>query len=105
MFGREQAGPTPSSIDVQPQTFTMGDGGQSVNVIVCTTNGGGSRRHNTQRAHAFLPGEGDFLLQSVGPHATVFIALDLDDVLVTNADHIGRHEYGVVSLCRNEDHS
>ena len=104
MFGREQAGPTPSGIDVQPQAFTVSDGGQGVDVVVCTTNGGGSRRHDTQGTHAFLPGEGDFLLQSIGPHTTVLIALDLDDVLMTNADDIGRHEHGVVGLCGNENH-
>ena len=89
---------------MEPQPFTVSDGGEGIDVIVGTANGGGRRCNDAQRAHAFTASKGDFLFQPIRTHATVFVTLNFDDVLVANADDVGSHKNGIVRFCRDKNH-
>ena len=89
---------------MEPQTFPMGDVGQRVDVVVCTANGCCCGGDDAQRPHALFSRQCDLFFKTVWAHATVNIALDLDDVLVANADDVGGHEHRVMGLCRHEDY-
>ena len=84
---------------MKPEVLTMSDGCKRLQIIVGASDCGGCGGDNAQRIEAFLTSKGNLLLEAVGHHSAVVIALNFDDVLVANADDICRHEHGIMGFC------